>query len=291
MKKKVLEGKDFEFDDHDNIRCDQHFELKDNFMISEIKEYEKYDIICSTCFSMLNRDYDDSLRTKLYSAVIYDNKEKIVQIKEDQINFQLFTVAKSLQVHTHNDIMCLGDELHEFAHSFETNVIDRFTTCKTTDEEILKIKKFINSILNEKNERNLRNIGQNENLKIKYIKLAYFLLKFKGLKKEEMDYTGLTNNLKQHILEIVKKREKINISIDRWIRLILGEFYPYTHELEKLPYEEEFCRSIPKEYVGYESLTEINRLKKIIKEMSIENERLKDVIYFLIKIIKSYKNF
>ena len=277
MRNKAKGGKDFSFDQIEHIRCEKHFELKDYFMLSKTKEIDLYEIICSTCLSDLNIEYDDNLKSKLYSRIILDQKEKIVQIKHDQINFELFTTTKSMQVHTHNDIMCIADELLNFNDSFENEVIDKMTTCKTSNEEIEKIKDFIMKILNKDNEPILKNIGQNEDLKIRYIHLAYFLLKFKVLKKEEMDYNDLTKNLKKHILDIVQIRKRMNINIERWLRLVLGEFYSFSHELENIPYDQEFYRSIPIEYIEKNSLIEIETLKEVIRSMARENNQLKDV--------------
>ena len=286
MKEKGVGGKDFNFDQIEHVRCDKHFELKDHFMISKTEEYQQYDIICSACLSDLNRKYDDYLRSKLYSGIITENKEKILQIKEDKVNFEIFTMGKSLDVNTHNDIAVSGDELLNFSHSFDTNVISKFTTCKTTHEEIQKIKDFIMTILKESDEPNLRGIGGNEDLKIRYIKLAYFLLKFNGLRKEEMDYTGLTKNLKAHILEIIRKRRIVNERIDDWLKLVLGEFYTLSQDLENLPYDQEFydnCllearQNTSSSYDEKHYLTEIERYKLINRDLSMENEKLKNVI-------------
>ena len=277
MRNKAKGGKDFSFDQIEHIRCEKHFELKDNFMLCKTKEIDLHDIICSTCLSDLNRQYDDSLRSKLYSGIIFNQKEKILQIKHDQINFELFTTTKSMQVHTHNDIMCIADELLNFNDSFENEVIDKMTTCKTSNEEIEKIKDFIMKILNKDNEPILKNIGQNEDLKIRYIHLAYFLLKFKVLKKEEMDYNDLTKNLKKHILDIVQIRKKMNKNVEKWLKLVLGEFYSYSQELENLPYDQEFYRSIPRVYIDKKTLNEIERFKEVIRSMALENSQLKDV--------------
>lgn len=281
IKKKLSNGKDFNFDNIDHIRCEQHFELKDNFLLTETKEYHKYDIICSTCLSDLNRAYDDSLRSKLYSGIIYDQKGKILDIKNEKIDFENFTYGKILQNRTHDDILNSGDELVNFTESFEKNVMNKYTSCKTSPEDIKKIKDFIGKILNEKNEPNLRNIGQNEDLKIRYIQLAYFLLRFRSAKENEENHKGLTENLKQHILDLIKKRKKINQNIDNWLIFILGDFYKKSHELENLPYDEEFYRNIQKEFTSQQDET--------IRELIKENERLKNVFlifnFFLILVI------
>jgi hypothetical protein len=276
----IIEG-DFDFDKFEQIRCEKHAELKANFMISETEEFKKHEIICSTCLAELNSKYNDSIKSKLYSAIIVNEKEKIVKIKEDKINFDLFYLGKSLHVHTYNKILSSGDKLNTFFKSFDENVIDKFSYCKTTPEDVAKIKNFIVSILDSKNEPILKNIGFNEDLKIRYIKLAYFLLQFKGLKENQISYNGLTENLKKHILDIVEKRNEINRNIKKWLKLVLKELYSHTHELEEIPYDQEFFRSIPLGYIGKEASLEIERLKKIIEELKIENEILKHVIIFI----------
>lgn len=257
----------FNFDSIADVKCEIHKEFKENFMISDTKEYKKFSMICSTCLSDLNCLYDDSLKSKLYSSIIRSENDNILKIKDDKIDFEIFYLGKSLQVHTYNDILSLGDDLLNFSKSFETEVIDKVNECKITPEEIERIKTFIISILDSKNQPILKNIGENQELKIRYIKLASFLLNFKGFLNEGKNYDGLTNSLKKHIMDLVQKRTKINNNIKKWLKLILGEMYSHSHELEKLPYDQEFYRSVPIEYVGQEATNEINRLNLIINEL------------------------
>lgn len=257
----------FNFDSIADVKCEIHKEFKENFMISDTKEYKKFSMICSTCLSDLNCLYDDSLKSKLYSSIIKSENDNILKIKDDKIDFEIFYLGKSLQVHTYNDILSLGDDLLNFSKSFETEVIDKVNECKITPEEIERIKTFIISILDSKNQPILKNIGENQELKIRYIKLASFLLNFKGFLNEGKNYDGLTNSLKKHIMDLVQKRTKINNNIKKWLKLILGEMYSHSHELEKLPYDQEFYRSVPIEYVGQEATNEINRLNLIINEL------------------------
>jgi cob(I)alamin adenosyltransferase len=266
---------DFNFEELDDVRCDIHKDLKENFLMSETEECKKYEFLCSTCLSELNSKYDDSLKSKLYSAIIINEKENILKIRDDKIDFHLFYLGKSLQTHTRNEILLLGDELVNFSKSFETEVIDMLVECKTTPLEIEKVKSFILSILDKNNQPILKDIGLNEDLKIRYIKLAYFLLKFKGFSTFTKSYIGLTKILKKYILNIVQTRNKVNKNITKWLKLILGDFYSKSHELENIAYDEEFCESVPLEYVGEETTDEINRLKKMINDLTIENERLR----------------
>ena len=61
-------------------------------------------------------------------------------IKQNKINFELFTISKSLQAHTHNSLIPIADEILNFNESFEIEIINKMTTCKTSNDEIEKIK-------------------------------------------------------------------------------------------------------------------------------------------------------
>jgi hypothetical protein len=155
------------------------------------------------------------------------------------------------------------------------------TVYKTSNEEIEGIKDFINNVLNEKNEVIMKNIGQNKDLKIKYIQLAYFLLKFKGIKKGdiEVNFERLTENLKLLLMEIIQIRKKMNKNVENWLELILREFYSYSHELENIPLDQEFFNLIKPQikYIPKKILIEINSLKEKVDYLNKENSELKDV--------------
>jgi hypothetical protein len=279
--------KDFIFENLENVKCEKHSELKELFICSETKEYEKNDIICCNCLSELNRDYDDSIKSKLYSRIIMEEKEKILQIKENKINFDIFTITKSLQIHTNNCIVSIANEFLNFNETFENKIINKIAIYKISNQEIERIKNFINTVLNEKNEVIMKNIGNNRELKVKYIQLAYFLLRFKGIKKGdfEINYKSLVENLKLLLLDIIEIRKKMNKNVEKWLELILNEFYSYSHELENINLDNDFFNRIKTQikYTPKKILKEINYLREKVNSLNIENNSFREKADYLNK--------
>ena len=57
----------------DDLQCEmdqEYLELKDYFIYKAIGDRELYSTVCISDLSELNRKHDDSVKTKLYSAVI-----------------------------------------------------------------------------------------------------------------------------------------------------------------------------------------------------------------------------
>ena len=258
-------------------KCEEHSEIKENILMQNVLEYKLYDSVCSTCLSELQRFNDDNVRSKLYSAVIKDKKDKIKQIKSNQVNFE--TVEKSCLVsdYLESNLFNLADELYAYSENFRTEVIELISQRGLNLEDIAKLKVFIGQILNENDEPKLKEIGRNEDLKIKYIKLAIFLLKFGGFESTTVSYKGLTENLKRKINEILLLRNRANLELTQWVRFLLEEFYGFAYKLEGLEIDEEFRRNLKIDFVDESSLLKIRQEYEMII-------RLRDERYLKLQI-------
>ena len=137
--------------------------------------FEKYQTICAARLSDLEKDaeeHDVTIKRKLYSAVILDNKTKIVNILRNEYDVDSVLTAERLMFNLRQYLMQLSDEIILVTESFEENVVDKINRNRANPQELLDLQVFIKSILNEKNEPNLRDIGKNQELKKKYITLA-----------------------------------------------------------------------------------------------------------------------
>merc|ERR1712151_1119601 len=90
----------------------------------------------------------------------------------------------------------------------------------------------------------MKNNGKNRDLKIKYIKLAHFLLKHKGGIAAETNHEGLCKYLIQHLSKIISLRELIVQRLSDWIRYLTGDIYSFAHRLEGLKIDQSLLESL-----------------------------------------------
>jgi chromosome segregation ATPase len=109
--------------------------------------------------------------------------------------------------------------------------------------------------LNEKNEPKLKDIGNNEELKKKYIRLAVFLLQYPI--EKDRNYSGISSHLMQHLQRIVELRHKIVICLTRWIEYLTRDIFSYVFGLEGVSVNEEFLRNLKINYYDEELITRI----------------------------------
>jgi hypothetical protein len=247
----------------------EYLELKDYFIYKAIGDRKLYSSLCISDLSELNRKYDDSVKTKLYSAVILDNKEKIVQLKNNKIDFENVYRANSLFSKLEENLYYLCDELINVSECFEKEVIDNICTERANAEQIKKMQIFVSEILDKNNEPMMRNIGLNKDLKIKYIKLAYFLLNFKGFSNNMISYQGISQNLKNHLTRIISLRNTLVIYITEWIKFIVGDLFCFVHLLEGVEVDQNFLSNLQIEYTNQQAIVN-NKVEHelIIKENS-----------------------
>lgn len=265
------------FDDLEAEYNDEYKEIKDYFIMKPIANYKLYDTICISNLSELNREYDDAVKTKLYSAVILDNKSKIIEIKNNKIMFENTYKANNIQSVMEHTLHTLCDELLYLTENFEKDIIDKICSQKAKADQIKKMQLFISEILDSNNEPQMKNIGQNLELKIKYIKLAHFLLHFQGFSGLDIDYKGISESLKKHLLRIIELRNLLVKNITEWIKYLLGDVYGFVFNLEGVKIDQDFANSLP---VEYPSIVE----KTIYKEVSVENQNTEVILNFIFNI-------
>jgi hypothetical protein len=275
LQKKTRSENFTNFDDLDDHYNEEYKEIKDYFIMKPIADYKLYDTICISSLSELNREYDDAVKTKLYSAVILDNKSKIVEIKNNKIMFDNTYKANNIQSVMEHTLYTICDELLYLTQKFEKDIIDKICSQKSKADQIKKIQLFISEILDKNNEPQMKNIGQNLELKIKYIKLAHFLLHFKGFTGLDIDYKGISESLKKHLLRIMELRDMLVKNITEWIKYLLGDVYGFVFKLEGVKIDQEFKNGLP---VEYPSIVE----KTIYKDVLVENQNTEVILNFIL---------
>lgn len=266
------------FNIHDNSSLlDEEFkELKEYILLESYGNNMKYSTICAARLSDLEREQEElnvDVRKKLYSAVILDNKSKILNILRNEFDQTSITNADSLMVQLRIHLIQLADELMECSEYFELNVINKISINRVSNESLVELQTFIKSILNDRNEPNLREIGNNENLKKKYIKLAVFLLNFRGLEQNSSERNGISECVMRHITRIVELRHKIVVTLSRWMEYLIREMFGYLFGLEGRQVDQSFISSISIEYgLSEKVLTEMRTNYE--NQLRIKNDRI-----------------
>ena len=232
------------FDDLEAEYNEDFKEIKDYFIMTPIGNERLYQSVCISYLSELNMKFDDEVKTKLYSAVILDNKNSIVNIKNNKIIFENVYKANGIHNQMELNLSTLSDEMMCMSENFESEIINKISSERTSAEDIKKLQLFISTILDANNEPMMKNIGKNRELKIKYIKLAGFLLQNKNLGKTVTNYEGLSQSLITHLSKIIALREMIVMKLTEWIRYICGDLYGFVHQLEGLKVDQKLLEKI-----------------------------------------------
>ena len=279
----VAGGVEFNFDSTEGNYCTTHNEIKDYILFSKCEGYKIFDTICKNCLSQINYRNPNPAQTALFDAVIIDNKEKILNIRQNKLQLGGGNSSETLKV-LKETILPLADELIYLSEIFDQQVCGKISGNFTKAEEIAKIKHFINSIeLTPNGDPNVFGIGKNETLKHKYIKLALFLVNYDGLNNDNVNHNGLNETLKSHMLKIVQLRKTIIARITAWLKYLAGNFFEYASELEGVSIDEAFRRNLQIDYVSDEDIFklrfffegELKKREDRIRILEDENSRYK----------------
>jgi len=264
---------EFSFDSTEGNYCSTHNEIKDYILFSKVENFRIFDTICKNCLSQLNRRNPNPAKAELFDSVIIDNKDKILQIRQNKLNLSGGSSAETLNV-LKETILPLADELIYLSEVFDAEVLGKIGGNTAKAEEIEKLKGFINSIeLTPNGDPNVFGIGKNEPLKHKYIKLALFLVNFAGVGSMDADHSGITESIKSHMVRIIQLRKTIIIRITAWLKYLAGSFYEHAFSLEGIPVDEAFRRNLQIDYVSEEDLL---RLKNFFEaELRKRDDRIR----------------
>jgi hypothetical protein len=260
----VSSGHSMDFDEIDSHYSQNYKEIKEFFLYQPIGKYNMYDTVCSPTLSELESNFPDQVKSKLYVSAILDNKDKILQILNNKVNFETLYKSNYYNSKLEQTLYSLSDEMIYIAEYFDSEVIGRISTERSSAEQITKMQEFIRGILDENNEPRMRNIGQNTELKIKYIKLANFLLKFKEFGNTTLGYEGLSNSVKTHLSAILNLRNTLIVSLTEWIRFIIGDVYAYAHKIEGITVDQFFLDGLQIEYASQEEISRIKSYYEVL---------------------------
>jgi uncharacterized coiled-coil DUF342 family protein len=279
----------FKFDDHLENKCSMHGGYNDIVVVEPFGKYTKYQAICRYCESEYNRQRKAAgINSKdgcvLMIDVIKDNVDKIINIRNGQQSFTNETDTYKCTTLLYDDLMPLADELIDIVNDFNEEVLSKFYGSGADNEELLKIKSFIDQIpLINGIETNVNKIEEDPDKKIKYVKLAIFLLNFTKIDSGNVDYSHVSYRLKEHILRIVSLRKCIVTQITKWLKFLLGDFYDFVFRAEGLPVDEDLRRSIKVDFFSDEEIRKITYIFECeiykrdarIRLLEEENERYK----------------
>lgn len=270
LKKRII---DFEMTENDEID-DEFKEIKEYFIMQPIGNYQLYDAVCISRLAELNREYDDTVRNKLYSSVILDQKSKIVQIKEQKISFEESLKADLIEKKMEQNFLSIIDEFACITESFDSEIISKICSNKSSAEELETLRLFIISILDSRDQPMMRNIGNDIELKKKYIRLANILLHFKNA-PESTDFKGISLSLKNHLSRVISLRNSLVLSLTSWIRFLIQEVYEYVHKIEGLVVDTSFINTLKIETEQKETIVE----KFVEKIVYVEKDQAKYVSF------------
>jgi len=253
----IMPNTEFNFDKMDANYCQEHGEIKDYIIMSTPPQgFRIYDLICKNCLSHINYRNPNPVKAELFDTVIIDNKEKILQIKQNKLDLQTGNSGELIKI-LKDTILPLADELIFLSEDFDTQISGKISGNSAKAEEIAKLKNFINSIeFTSTGDPNVFGIGKNEPLKNKYIKLALFLVNFTGISNDN-NHQGMVESLKSHMVKMVQIRKVMIYKITAWLRYLAGSFYEYVHGLENLSIDELFRQNLQIDYVSEEQLLQL----------------------------------
>jgi len=278
----------FRFDDTQNNFCRIHNGFNDIIVTEPIGPFTNHQPICRYCESdyfklrkaagILNKE-----GCILSTDVITENTEKILNIRSGKLSITNLSHTSQCKAMLFDEIIPLADELIDIVNEFNKEVISKFDGSQADNAELLKIKSFIDQIPLENGvEPKVRGIDNDHELKMKYVKLAIFLLNFTTI-DSKVDYRFVSNRLKEHISRIVALRKCIVVQITKWMRFVLGEFFDFIFRAEGVQVDEEFRRSIKVDFFSEEETrkittmfeSEISKRDSRIRFFEDENSRLK----------------
>lgn len=262
-------GSSFKFEESTGIKCDEHMNSCEYIVLQPFGRFKKHEAICNECQSEYLRDRKVAGITnwegcKLYTDVIRDFSAKILEIRNGQVSLTNESSALQSSEILYNQIIPLADELIETSEEFYAEISSKFDGASgsaASNDELVKIKKFIDEIpLVDGVKPKVYKIGDNPELKGKYVKLAVFLLNIEGL-GDEVDLRGVSRKLKEHVCRIVELRSCFVLQITKWLRFVLGGFYDFVFRAEGQVSDELFRQSVKIEFAS-ENSEEICKLKK-----------------------------
>jgi len=165
----IIPNAEFNFDKMEANYCQEHGEIKDYILMSTPPQgYRIFDLICKNCLSQINYKNPNPVKADLFDTVIIDNKEKLLQIRQNKLDLQTGNSGKIIQL-IKETILPLSDELIFLSEDFDNQISGKISGNSAKAEEIAKLKNFINSIeFTSSGDPNVFGIGKNEPLKNKY---------------------------------------------------------------------------------------------------------------------------
>jgi len=227
-----------------DLFCETHKQDKEYIILEDLGNFKKLTPLCNICSAELQRQFKRKPNMESYMTVIYANSQTIMNIKKNNLNIANFHQGTECKEVFNQTIQVLTEELAFVCNEFSTQFIQVVDNSNSnfgySAENIRKIQNFIDNIkLQADGSPCLQDIGaaENRDLRIKYIKLAGFLLRFEGfsalMEASSSSFAGISGILRGHIVRIIDIRRRLVAAITEWLKFLLGPFYEFTFGLEK----------------------------------------------------------
>merc|ERR1712151_292663 len=280
----------------DDMICKQHKEFFEYICIEDFDNYKVGQLFCQHCANQIQDAFEAKYEDRKFpiisfTRIIKKNKGKISEIK----NLDITAIMKNLSamnVDCQRSLKCLTDkisplpkQLESFIEEIQEGVYGRVGGDDDTSEKIKEYKEFIDNIkLNPQGEAVLKDIGENLEMKSKYVQLAQFLLKWTGLGDIKKDYTGISDTLKACILTLNEQRFANVTRMDMLMKSLLGPMYDFIFQLEDRRVDEEFRKKFFPEYFNEPYVN------NIVAKYKVEIQGKDDRIAELEALLKKQKN-
>ena len=257
----------------DSMKCWYHGEKRDNFLLEDCigcveilnlsgSGYQTFNIsmkknsrACQNCLTVLKSvTTEKKVQSMLYTDVIIEKKQILKSLKENKINLEQVTTPIQISECVDEldlNVYGIADEILDLAEGFEKDIICKFAGMRINKEELRSFQDFINTIVLKNNdEPDTCGIGDDTLKQKNYIQLSKFLIKFnyESLKEKDKNYFGISENFKSYIRRIFQLRKSIEGKLKDTLRFLLGDFYNFIFQAEKILTDEEFLNSFKIDY-------------------------------------------
>ncbi len=248
--------------------CNYHKQMKENILLENAGEYKKFTSLCPECLSSLERNLNRRLENELFVTVIEENKNFILYLKNKKIDLSSLDKKFELEKVREGTIGPYHDNMNKLKNEFQERILNRIFSKGHMDlNKLNDVQKFIETIeLLPNGNPNLRNIGSRKDLQSKYIKLAMFLIKYNSLNDykdffndTEANHYGINNILKEYIKSFIANRKNFIDSSSYWLKYLIGDFYKYTTNLEKIPIDTVFEKEVTKDITFSQNTPDFNK--------------------------------
>lgn len=249
-------------EEEDELFCKETKEIKEYICCKDFDNYKQGDVFTQHSANNIQDQWESKGNTGSFPIMSF---ARIIKRKKDSINeirgldvFKINKTMSAMNVDCQKALNILNEKvssipklIESFVTETQEHVFGRVKGCSETMNKIKEFKDEIDGIeLSAKGDPILKNIGERNDLKKDYINLARFLLQWKGIGDIKVDYSGITENLKNCIINLNEMRAESVKKYDLLMTSLLGNVYEFIFGLEHMEVDEEFRKKFRNEYIN-----------------------------------------